>query len=65
MIELHRLNGSALILNSSHIELIESTPDTVITLVNDKKYIVKESAVDVVNAIADYQRKIFGSVLRN
>ena len=30
-------------LNDQHIETIEATPDSVITLTNEKKYIVTES----------------------
>lgn len=59
MIELHRLNGIPFMLNHRHIELIEAHPDTVITLTNDRKYIVKESPDEVNNKIVEYHRKIF------
>ncbi len=58
MITLHRLNGTEFILNDHHIETLEATPDTVVTLVNEKKYIVKESTEQVVNEIVAYQRQI-------
>ena len=58
MIILHRLNKSEIILNSNLIELIESTPDTLITLNNDRKYIVLEPATEVVEKIVEYQRRI-------
>ena len=43
MIELTRLNEVKFSLNSDLIEVIETTPDTVITLTTGKKLIVKES----------------------
>ena len=43
MIELTRLNDSKFSLNHRHIETVEALPDTVITLINEKKYIVKET----------------------
>ena len=41
MIEVTRLNGKGLTINSDLIEMIEETPDTVITLTTGKKIIVK------------------------
>ena len=59
MIPLHRLNGSLFYLNHRHIEVIESLPDTVITLTNEKKYIVKESADEIAALVEAYHKKIF------
>lgn len=59
MIELHRLNKSAFYLNHRHIEIIEALPDTVITLTNDKKYVVKESPEEIARLIETYHKKIF------
>lgn len=61
MIELHRLNGSYLMLNHKHIEIIESMPDTLITLTNDKKYIVKETPAEIREKIIDFYKKFFQS----
>lgn len=58
MIKLQKLNGDEFILNSYHIEIIETKPDTVITLTNDRKYLVKESAEDIVELIKNYSREI-------
>ena len=48
MIVVHRLNGTEFVLNDHHIETLEATPDTVITLVNEKKYIVRESTDEII-----------------
>ena len=43
MILLTRLSGSVFVLNADLIERLDSTPDTVVTLVDGKKYVVAES----------------------
>ena len=43
MITLTRLSGTVFALNSDLIERIDATPDTVITLVDGKKYVVTET----------------------
>jgi flagellar protein FlbD len=57
MIKLSRLNGKEFIVNCDLIEFVESTPDTVITLVTDKKIIVTESIDEVVERIVQYRQK--------
>lgn len=56
MIHTTRLNNSELVLNSDLIEHIEATPDTVITLINGKKWIVQESVEELVARVVAYQR---------
>jgi flagellar protein FlbD len=53
MITLHKLNDEPFILNAYHIETIESKPDTLITLTNDRKYIVKETPEEVIQMIEE------------
>jgi flagellar protein FlbD len=48
MISVTRLNGGLFALNPDLIERVEATPDTVITLVDDAKYVVRESVDDVI-----------------
>ncbi len=59
MIEVTRLNKKAFILNCEWIETVESTPDTVITLTNGKKYVVTEKVDDIIRKVVEYKRKIF------
>lgn len=59
MIELTKLNGLPFVLNCDLIETIEENPDTVITLVNGKKIIVKERRQDVKNLVISYKRDIY------
>lgn len=59
MIEVTRLKGAKIIINAELIEIIEETPDTVITLTSGKKYIVSESSKEITDLVIDYKRKIY------
>jgi flagellar protein FlbD len=58
MINVKRLNHSALILNCDLIEHIESSPDTVLTLTNGQKITVQETAAEVVERIRVWRRSL-------
>ncbi|MBL8021954.1 MAG: flagellar FlbD family protein [Leptospirales bacterium] len=58
MIEVHRLNNSAFFINHKHIETMEAIPDTVITLVNEKKYVVKEAIPEIISRIQAFEAAI-------
>jgi len=62
MIKLTNLGGEKFVLNADYIETIESKPDTVIKLFNEKKYIVKESIDEVIQRVVEYKRKIMVSI---
>lgn len=56
MVALTRLNGQQFVLNSDQIESIESTPDTHITMMNGKRYMVQNSIEDVVRKAVKYRQ---------
>ncbi len=58
MILVTRLNGTKVYLNPELIRMVEQTPDTVITLVDDKKMVVKESPEELTQRFIEYQRSI-------
>ena len=58
MIKITRLNRVPLILNSDLIEHIAVTPDTVITLVSGQKFMVLESAEEIVERVIAFRRLI-------
>ena len=58
MIDVTRMNGSLLTSNNHLIEMVEETPDTVITLTTGKKIIVKESRQEVKNLVKLYEKEI-------
>jgi len=55
MIQLTRLSGSVLALNPDLMERAEATPDTVVTLVNGSKYVVRESLDTLADLIRAYR----------
>ncbi len=60
MIEVQRLDGRAFVVNAELIELIEATPDTVISLVNGKKLLVRDTLDEVVARAIAYKRAVAG-----
>lgn len=63
VIELTRIKGEKFALNDDHIETLEETPDTVITLVNGHKYIVRESVRDIIARIEAFRRNSSGPAI--
>ncbi len=65
MITLTRLSGSVFVLNSDLIERIDCTPDSVVTLIDGKKYVVTESLEQIIEAVRAYRSQViaFGSQL--
>ena len=61
MIEITKLNGTKTLVNTSLIETVEETPDTVITLTSGKKIIVKESRHEVKNLVKLARKEIFST----
>ena len=58
MIEVTRLNGSIYFLNPDMILTMEPTPDTVITLTNGEKLMVKESPQTLIERFVALKRRI-------
>jgi flagellar protein FlbD len=59
MVRLTRINHAPLVLNSDLIEHIEATPDTVISLTNGQKFLVLESAEEIIGRVIEFRRAIF------
>lgn len=58
MIQLTRLNGSLLAINSDLIKFVEAAPDTVLTLVSGEKVIVRESTAEVIERVRVFRRSV-------
>ncbi len=58
MILVTRLDGSKYYVNPEMILTIECTPDSVITLTNNVKFVVRDQAEDIVQRFIAYQQKI-------
>jgi flagellar protein FlbD len=60
VITVHKLNGDEMVLNAELIEMVECTPDTLITLLDRRRFMVCESVDEIVSAVVDYRRSIMG-----
>jgi flagellar protein FlbD len=58
MIRLTRINHVPLVLNADLIEHIEITPDTVIAMTGGQKFMVLESADEVIDRVIQFRRSI-------
>ena len=61
MIEVTRLGGGVFYLNPDQIETLEATPDTVITLTNGHRYVVRETPGEVRERIIAFRRRFVDS----
>ncbi|WML35435.1 flagellar FlbD family protein [Clostridium sp. OS1-26] len=59
MIKITGLDNKEFIINSEHIEKLEQIPESVVTLTNGHKYLVKESNDEIIKKVIEYKRKIF------
>ena len=64
MIELTRLNGSPMMLNSDLIKTAEASPDTMLTLITGEKLIVSEGCAEVVERVLAYRARLLAGVAR-
>ena len=62
MIELTRLNGTPILLNSDLIKTAESSPDTMLTLINGEKLIVRENLHDIMERTLVYRAELLSYV---
>jgi flagellar protein FlbD len=58
MIDLTRLNGHRLLVNSDLIKFAEPAPDTTITLVTGEKLIVRESCDELIERVLGYRAAV-------
>lgn len=59
MIYLTRLNGDVIAVNIDLIEIVEETPDTIVTLTTGKKILVKESSRKIIDQIKQFKRSTY------
>lgn len=62
MIKVTRLNDTQIVINGELIELIEETPDTVITMTTGRKIVVKETVDDLIDIMIQYKQKIYSRI---
>lgn len=59
MVEVTKINGVKVLINPDLLELVEETPDTVLSFTTGRKLIVKESRQEVKNLVKSYRKDIF------
>src|SRR5438270_1959500 len=64
MITVSRLNGNPMVLNSDLIKTAEASPDTMLTLINGEKLIVRESCAEVMERVITYRARLLAAVAR-
>lgn len=64
MIELTRLNGNPMVLNSDLVKTAEASPDTMLTLITGEKLIVRETCAEVMERVLDYRARLLAAVAR-
>lgn len=57
MIKVTTLDKRDIVVNSDLIERLEHVPETVITLVNGKKFMVQESMDEIIELVIQYRIK--------
>jgi flagellar protein FlbD len=58
MLILTKINQAQIAVNPDLIQYIEETPDTVITMTNDEKVVVKESIAEIIEKVVSYRRYV-------
>lgn len=58
MIRVLRLDGTPMLVNVDQITWVEFTPDTVISLANGEKLLVRDTADEIVHRTHEYKRAL-------
>ena len=62
MIVLTKINNAPITVNSDRIQYIEETPDTIITMTNNDKVVVRDSMAEIIQKVVHYRRLIGGLI---
>jgi flagellar protein FlbD len=62
MIHLTRLNSQPIAVNSDLIKFVESAHDTVLTLLNGEKVVVREQPEEVIQRIIEFRRSVLAGL---
>ena len=63
MIVVTRLNGPKFAVNPDLLQRVESTPDTILSLIDGTKYIVAESLEEVTALVVDYRARVVAATM--
>ena len=60
MIKVTKLNNSEIVINDDLIEFIENIPETMVSLTDGKKIMVKETPDEIIKRVAAFRRQTTG-----
>lgn len=63
MIVVTRLNGPQFAVNPDLIQRIETTPDTILTLIDGTKYVVAETLEEVTQRVVEYRARVVAATV--
>jgi len=58
MIRVTRLDGNSIVLNAELIQSVETTPDTMIVLLNGSRWMVRNTVDEIVEKFLEYKRQL-------
>lgn len=58
MIQLTKINGEMIVINSSRIECVETIPESKISMDTGRYYLVQESVEDVIQKTIEYNARV-------
>ncbi len=64
MIALTKINGEIIVINSKQIEHIDVIPESKITMMNGKYYIVRESVEEIIQKEIQFNRQIADGITK-
>ncbi len=59
MLKFTRLNDTQFYVNPDQLLTVESTPDSVITLANGEKHMVRESLSEIIDQFQKYKKSLY------
>ena len=62
MIRVTRLDNRELVVNADHVEFVESTPETIISLTSGRKVVVKETVDEVVRRVIEFRQRTLPAI---
>lgn len=65
MIEVTRYDNTKVLINIDLVERVEECPETILTFVNGKQMIIRESKEEIVRKSIELKRKIYSGVQWN
>ena len=57
MIRVTRLDSREIVVNAEHVEFVEATPETIISLTTGRKVVVRESVDEVIKRVHDWRHR--------